>query len=98
MSSRTYEAVLEMSQAVKDAAKPGARTTDLVRLADDVARSHGSGLWLMFLGHGIGLDCHERPDMGVEELTLEENMVITVERASSSTKVASSRSTRRCAS
>ena len=76
---RTYEAVLEMSQAVKDAAKPGARTTDLVRLADDVARSHGSGLWLMFLGHGIGLDCHERPDMGVEELTLEENMVITVE-------------------
>jgi Xaa-Pro aminopeptidase len=76
---RTYEAVLAMGQAVRDAARPGAKTTDLVRLADDVAKEHGSGLWLMFLGHGIGLDCHERPDMGVEEMTLQHNMVITVE-------------------
>jgi Xaa-Pro aminopeptidase len=74
-----YTTVLEMAQAVRGAAKPGALTTDLVTLADDVAREHGSRLWLMFLGHGIGLDCHERPDMGVEELVLEENMVITVE-------------------
>jgi Xaa-Pro aminopeptidase len=76
---RTYQGVLEMSQAVRQAAIPGASTTDLVRIADDVARQHGSRLWLMFLGHGIGLDCHERPDMGVEEMTLVENMVITVE-------------------
>jgi Xaa-Pro aminopeptidase len=74
-----YQVVLEMSQAVRDAMKPGAVTTDLVQLADDVAREHGSRLWLMFLGHGIGLDCHERPDMGVERVVLEENMVITVE-------------------
>ena len=74
-----YRVVLEMSQAVRDAMKPGAVTTDLVQLADDVAKGYGSRLWLMFLGHGIGLDCHERPDMGVERLVLEENMVITVE-------------------
>jgi Xaa-Pro aminopeptidase len=75
----TYGIALEMSQSVRDAARPGAATQDLVRLADEIARSHGSELWLRFLGHGIGLDCHERPDMGVEELSLEEDMVITVE-------------------
>lgn len=75
----TYAAVLQMANAVREAMRPGAVTTDLVKLADDVAREHGSRLWLMFLGHGIGLDCHERPDMGVEEMVIEENMVITVE-------------------
>jgi Xaa-Pro aminopeptidase len=75
----TYAAVLEMAASVREAAKPGAVTTDLVKLADTIAHQHGSALWLRFLGHGIGLDCHERPDMGVEEVVLEENMVITVE-------------------
>ena len=68
-----------MSQAVRDPAKPGAIAADLVTLAKDVASEHGASLWLDFLGHGIGLDCHERPDMGVEEMVLQENMVITVE-------------------
>ena len=74
-----YDVALEMSRAVRAAMVPGAVTTDLLRLADDVARSSGFGLWEMFLGHGIGLDCHERPDMGIEELVLKANMVITVE-------------------
>jgi Xaa-Pro aminopeptidase len=74
-----YDVALEMSRAVRAAMVPGASTTDLVRLADDVAKSSGFGLWEMFLGHGIGIDCHERPDMGVEEMALRANMVITVE-------------------
>jgi len=76
---RAYATALEMSRQVRAAMKPGAVTTDLVRLADDVAREAGFGLWEMFLGHGIGMDCHERPDMGVEQLELVEDMVITVE-------------------
>jgi Xaa-Pro aminopeptidase len=76
---RAYAAALEMSRRVRAAMKPGAVTTDLVKLADDVGRDAGFGLWEMFLGHGIGMDCHERPDMGVEELILREDMVITVE-------------------
>lgn len=76
---RAYELSREMSTQVRAAMRPGAVTTDLVRLANEVAVQGGSGLWEMFLGHGIGMDCHERPDMGVEEMVLEENMVITVE-------------------
>jgi Xaa-Pro aminopeptidase len=74
-----YAVVLEMSRAVRQAACPGALTTDLVRLADQIGKDGGFGLWAMFLGHGLGLDTHERPDMGVEEMVLAENMVITVE-------------------
>jgi Xaa-Pro aminopeptidase len=74
-----YDVVLEMSRAVRAAACPGAKTTDLVRLADQIGKDGGFGLWAMFLGHGLGLDTHERPDMGVEEMVLAENMVITVE-------------------
>ena len=77
--SAAYSIVLEMAEAVRNAARPTAITTDLVTLAKDVASRQGASLWLDFLGHGIGLDCHERPDMGVEEMVLEENMVITVE-------------------
>ena len=76
---RAYEVSREMSAQVRAAMRPGAVTTDLVRLADEVAVQGGFRLWEMFLGHGIGMDCHERPDMGVEELVLEENMAITVE-------------------
>jgi Xaa-Pro aminopeptidase len=77
--AEAYDVVLEMSRAVRDAARPGAVTTDLVQLAKDIARDGGYQLWENFLGHGIGLDTHERPDMGVEKMTLRENMVITVE-------------------
>ena len=52
---------------------------DLVALAERVARKHGYELWDRFLGHGLGLDVHSRPDMGAEEMTLTENMLITVE-------------------
>lgn len=76
---RAYALSLEMSQQVRAAMKPGAMTQDLVALAHQVAVDGGHGLWEMFLGHGIGMDCHERPDMGVEQMMLEENMVITVE-------------------
>jgi Xaa-Pro aminopeptidase len=74
-----YGAALAMSREVIAAVRPGVEVQDLVRLADDVAKDFGYELWDRFLGHGLGLDVHGRPDMGLESMALQENMLITVE-------------------
>jgi Xaa-Pro aminopeptidase len=76
---RAYDISLGMSVEVRKAVKPGAQVQDLVRLAQSVAKEGGFELWDGFLGHGLGLDVHSRPDMGMEEMILSEGMVITVE-------------------
>ena len=77
--TRAYDAAMAMSTQVLDTAAPGVQVQDLVELADSIARESGFELWDRFLGHGLGLDAHGRPDMGYEEMELAENMVITVE-------------------
>jgi len=76
---RAYETTLRMHEAVLKAAKPGVPGCDLVVLADKIARDAGYKLWDHFLGHGLGMDTHERPDMGVEETQLAANMVLAIE-------------------
>jgi Xaa-Pro aminopeptidase len=76
---RAYDVSLRMHEAVLNAAVPGAKASDLVLLADKVAREGGLRLWDDFLGHGLGLDTHERPDLVVEETLLAENMVLAIE-------------------
>jgi Xaa-Pro aminopeptidase len=68
-----------MSEKVIKAAKPGLRAKELTDLADGIAKEAGYELWLRFLGHGTGLDAHERPDMGFEETKLAANMVLAIE-------------------
>jgi Xaa-Pro aminopeptidase len=68
-----------MHEAVLKAAKPGVPACDLVELADNIARKDGFELWDRFIGHGLGMDTHERPDMGVEETLLATNMVLAIE-------------------
>lgn len=77
--SLAYDAVLEMRSDVLGLVRPGIEVQDLVEHAERVARARGFALWDRFLGHGLGLDVHSRPDMGQEEMTLEENMMITIE-------------------
>ena len=74
-----YEITQKMLDAVLKAAKPGVKAHDLVVLADKVAREGGFELWDKFLGHGLGLDTHERPDLVVEETELAANMVMAIE-------------------
>jgi Xaa-Pro aminopeptidase len=74
-----YEVCMKMHEAVLKAAKPGVKARDLVVLADKVAREGGFVLWDAFLGHGLGLDTHERPDLVVEETLLAANMVLAIE-------------------
>ena len=76
---RAYEAELRMSEALITAAKPGLLAVELKNLAQDIARDAGFALWEDFVGHGLGLDTHERPDMGVEETPLIENMALCIE-------------------
>jgi Xaa-Pro aminopeptidase len=76
---RAYDVSLQMHEAVLRAAKPGVKARDLVVLADRVAREGGFTLWDSFLGHGLGLDTHERPDLVVEETPLAANMVLAIE-------------------
>jgi Xaa-Pro aminopeptidase len=76
---RAYQAELEMSKALIGEATPGVPAVHLKQLADHIAKDAGFGLWEDFVGHGIGLDTHERPDIGVEETRLVENMVLCIE-------------------
>ncbi len=77
--ARAFEASLTMFDEVVSSAKPGVLASELVVIADKVARNAGFELWGRFLGHGVGIDVHERPDMGIEELTLAENMTLAIE-------------------
>jgi Xaa-Pro aminopeptidase len=55
------------------------KACDLVGIAEEAAKEMGYDLWMRFLGHGLGLDIHERPDMGVEETKLAAGMVLAIE-------------------
>ena len=60
------------------AARPGVPANRLVELAAEMARERGYELWNDFVGHGLGLDLHERPEMGMEETPLAANMLIRI--------------------
>ena len=76
---RCYDSILAIHSEVISAAKPGVLASDLVKLAARLAEKDGYTLWNGFIGHGLGWDIHERPDMGTEETPLSENMVLAIE-------------------
>ena len=77
--ARVYQAVLTIFGEVLKAAKPGLPAVDLVTLAVRVARDCGFEFWGPFLGHGAGLDLHERPDLVREATLLQADMVLAIE-------------------
>jgi Xaa-Pro aminopeptidase len=76
-----YAAVLEAQEAGKRAIRPGVTAGEVDRAARNVLK--GAKLDRYFthsLGHGLGLEVHEMPRLGKNELTvLQEGMVLTVE-------------------
>lgn len=78
-AKRAYEVVKEIHRAAVEAARPGLPASELVAIGSAIARKHGQQLWNDFMGHGLGWDIHERPDMGPDETPLQENMVIAIE-------------------
>ncbi len=62
---RVYETVLRANQAGIAAVKPGVPLKDIDRAARRVIEEAGYGSYFTHrLGHNIGLDCHEPPDVG----------------------------------
>jgi methionyl aminopeptidase len=45
------------------AARPGARIGDISAAVEDVGRAHGYGIVRPFVGHGIGTEMHEEPQV-----------------------------------
>jgi Xaa-Pro dipeptidase len=76
---RAYDVVLKMLEEVLAMAMPGLSAVEMVYKAESIAAQSGYSLLDHFLGHGIGIDPHERPDLVREETLLQENMVLAIE-------------------
>ncbi len=85
---RDYEIAREAIETATTTLKAGARPCDIVRTAFEVNRRHGYGDFVDWcheagweaIGHGVGLDVHERPGLTFHNQSpLEANMVISIE-------------------
>ena len=76
-----YEAVRHANEAAKAFARPGVTCHEVDRVARDVSEKAGFGEYFTHrLGHGLGLEVHELPNIAPNNDTvLEENMVFTIE-------------------
>lgn len=80
-SKKIYETVRQANLAGIAAVKPGVRFCDIDKAARDVITEAGYGPYFTHrLGHNIGLDVHEFPDVGEKnEMPTQEGMVFTIE-------------------
>jgi len=81
-----YNAVYEANKAGISAMKAGVKCQTVAKKSWDVVRAAGYPDVRHGLGHGLGLDIHERPNFGsgvivkgAKDITLRKNMVMTVE-------------------
>jgi Xaa-Pro aminopeptidase len=75
-----YAVLLEMYKKAFEAIRPGAKARAIWDVAEKVAKEAGYGEHIRpCISHGIGLDIHEIPDVGVDETLLARNMVISLE-------------------
>jgi Xaa-Pro aminopeptidase len=77
----SYDAVLRSQEAGLQAAKVGARTSDVDSACRDLLASRGLAEYFVHgTGHGVGLDVHEAPFVrkGDQEV-LKENYAVTIE-------------------
>ena len=78
---RVYDVVARALQTAIEAARPGVSGSELDKAARDVIAEEGYGAYFVHsLGHGVGLEIHERPFLNSRSDTiLREGMVITLE-------------------
>lgn len=74
-----YELVLKNQEQVLQDMRDNANTKQITKMVDNDFRLHNYDL-IHALGHGVGLDIHEGPTLGINsENILRENMVVTDE-------------------
>lgn len=74
-----YNLVLKNQEQALDDIHDGANTKQISKMVDNDFRLHNYDL-IHALGHGVGLDIHESPVLGINsEAILKENMVVTDE-------------------
>lgn len=76
-----YQIVLEAQTTAMDAVKPGARFCDIDRIGREIIARHGYGEYFTHrIGHNIGIDGHEFPDVGdANEMEIRPGMCFSVE-------------------
>lgn len=81
---RMFDAVRAAKEAAIAAVRPGALAKDVhetcVRIFSELGFKTGKGAgFIHSAGHGLGLEIHEKPNLGLSDERLEEGNVITVE-------------------
>lgn len=76
-----YDLVLKANTEAIKAVKPGVSFSTLDKIARDIISNAGYGEYFNHrLGHGLGMDCHEYPDVSsTTNDLLEEGMCFTIE-------------------
>jgi Xaa-Pro aminopeptidase len=76
-----YAAVLEAQLAAIDAVRPGVKSSAVDRAARNILKAHKLDRYFVHsTGHGLGLEIHEPPRLGMKDHTkLEAGMAITIE-------------------
>ncbi len=80
-ASKIYDIVLKANTSAIKACKPGVKFSELDKIARDIISDAGYGQYFTHrLGHGLGIDVHEFPDVSSKtDDVLEEGMVFTIE-------------------
>jgi Xaa-Pro aminopeptidase len=78
------QVVLEAQSAAIQACKAGVSASELDMLAKNIIKKSGFGEYILHgLGHGVGMDIHEKPtlkkDEQIEDVILQPGMVVTIE-------------------
>ena len=78
---KVYELVKQANLTAIERVRPGVYLSELDKTARDIITEGGYGPYFTHrLGHGVGLECHEPPDVGsASEFPLEPGMVFSIE-------------------
>lgn len=80
-AQKIYDLVLKANTEAIKACKPGMKFSEIDKIARDIITDGGYGEYFTHrLGHGLGMEVHEFPDVSsTTDDILEENMVFTIE-------------------